>query len=210
MAASKTFICYHYPCPDGIAACLATFIGLTKDVHVTTGVAAAASASNIVFCPMEIYKPESTRVSLARERFNLADTVYIVDFSGGVEFIQTACSRAGRVILLDHHKTAKEELSTLTDPPANLELHFDMLRSGAGIARDYFNISTDAAYVEKFGAPAVERLNRFFALIEDVSCISFIISAVLCNDFMMVSCCSAIFGGTLLRVLKTSALVWPA
>ena len=44
-----------------------------------------------------------------------------------------------RVVVLDHHKTSAAEL---TDPRIselpNLEVHFDMSRSGATVAYDYF------------------------------------------------------------------------
>ena len=35
---------------------------------------------------------------------------YLMDFSGGVEFLLKACALAKRVILIDHHKTAQEDL----------------------------------------------------------------------------------------------------
>jgi oligoribonuclease NrnB/cAMP/cGMP phosphodiesterase (DHH superfamily) len=48
-----------------------------------------------------------------------------------------------RTVVLDHHKTAQEALSNWTDKPENLEIVFDMNRSGAGITWDYFSASHD-------------------------------------------------------------------
>ncbi|KKL76055.1 hypothetical protein LCGC14_2048700 [marine sediment metagenome] len=60
--------------------------------------------------------------------------VFILDFSyprDALEWLGDRC----RVVLIDHHKTSKEDLQDL--PFAN----FDMERSGAGMTWDYFNDS---------------------------------------------------------------------
>lgn len=51
--------------------------------------------------------------------------------------MQGAAAIAKRVVVLDHHKTAYEQLQGVELPP-NVELHMDMHRSGAMIALDYF------------------------------------------------------------------------
>jgi hypothetical protein len=43
-----------------------------------------------------------------------------------------------QVVVLDHHKTAAEQLSADSNHPANLAVCVDMERSGAAIARDFF------------------------------------------------------------------------
>ena len=43
-----------------------------------------------------------------------------------------------RVTLLDHHKTAFEEMESHVDTPKNLEVNLDMHLSGATIALQYF------------------------------------------------------------------------
>lgn len=45
--------------------------------------------------------------------------------------------------MLDHHKTAAEQLADRSALPANVELDIDMSRSGATIARDYFKPAVD-------------------------------------------------------------------
>jgi hypothetical protein len=43
------------------------------------------------------------------------------------------------VIVLDHHKSAKQDLETLMfDPPGNLKITFDMNKSGAMLSWDFF------------------------------------------------------------------------
>lgn len=68
------------------------------------------------------------------------DELFLLDFSGGVAFLLAACARAKRVVLIDHHKTAADDIAALPACPANLDISFvDMKRSGATLARDYFN-----------------------------------------------------------------------
>ena len=62
--------------------------------------------------------------------------VYIVDFSFSRETLLEMSKVAKRVVLLDHHVTAERDLVGLEAP--NLEIHFDMGRSGARMTWDYF------------------------------------------------------------------------
>lgn len=62
--------------------------------------------------------------------------VFIVDFSYPRPVLEALASIATSVVVLDHHKTAEADLAGLEAP--GLEIVFDMQRSGAGIARDYF------------------------------------------------------------------------
>jgi len=57
--------------------------------------------------------------------------VYIVDFAYSREVLLDMKNRAKSLIVLDHHKSAMERLGDLDF------CHFDMNRSGAGIAWDY-------------------------------------------------------------------------
>jgi nanoRNase/pAp phosphatase (c-di-AMP/oligoRNAs hydrolase) len=66
------------------------------------------------------------------------DTVYFMDYTGQPGFPEQVAKSAGKVIVLDHHKTAHESLCGRDDLPDNLEINIDMNRSGATIARDYF------------------------------------------------------------------------
>ncbi len=60
--------------------------------------------------------------------------------------MKTLYALSQRVVILDHHKTAFEELHAPGRVlPSNVEVHMDMERSGATIALDYFKpeLSTD-------------------------------------------------------------------
>lgn len=72
--------------------------------------------------------------------------VYLVDFSYKKGVVQEMCEQAELVVLIDHHKTAIDDLVALTDTgPAvakdNFAWYVDTDRSGAMLAWDYlFNI----------------------------------------------------------------------
>ena len=65
-------------------------------------------------------------------------TVFFLDYTGPPGFVEAVAQVAARVIVLDHHKTAQEHLQGRDDLPASVELHIDMERSGASLARDFF------------------------------------------------------------------------
>lgn len=62
--------------------------------------------------------------------------VVIVDFSYKRPILEAMIREANRIVLLDHHKSAQEDLDGLVDP--KFTVVFDMKRSGAGIAWDSF------------------------------------------------------------------------
>lgn len=74
--------------------------------------------------------------------------VIIVDFSFPLETLQVMAQHAQAVLILDHHKTAAEALSSLEAAPIHydawaknppkLSTVFDMNRSGAGLTWDFF------------------------------------------------------------------------
>lgn len=82
----------------------------------------------------------------------------IVDFSYKAPILHEMAARASTLVILDHHKSAAEDLAGLPPPldgeynpnamlhwqrecnaPASLHALFDMNRSGAGIAWDFFH-----------------------------------------------------------------------
>jgi oligoribonuclease NrnB/cAMP/cGMP phosphodiesterase (DHH superfamily) len=66
------------------------------------------------------------------------DVAYLLDYSGPDGFPQQLAQHVSQVVVLDHHKTAAEQLSDVSTHPANLAVCLDMQRSGAAIARDFF------------------------------------------------------------------------
>jgi len=67
-------------------------------------------------------------------------TVYLLDYAGPPGFAIKIAERVAKCIILDHHKTAAEHLTgpAAASLPANLHVVFDMNRSGAILALDYF------------------------------------------------------------------------
>lgn len=103
------YILYHSPCHDGFGAAYAAWKKFKNEA---------------------IYVP----VNYGRDLPELpnATEVYILDFSYPKEVL-IPLSEKCKVVVLDHHKTAEAQLSGL--PFAQ----FDMKRSGAGMAWDYFH-----------------------------------------------------------------------
>jgi nanoRNase/pAp phosphatase (c-di-AMP/oligoRNAs hydrolase) len=70
----------------------------------------------------------------------LADDVYMVDYSLKRDAVIDLCNRVKRVTIVDHHKTAVEDL--VSEPgnelPSNLTLILDQRVSGAVLAWQYF------------------------------------------------------------------------
>lgn len=65
--------------------------------------------------------------------------VVIVDFSYKLETMKTIAAQAKSLLVLDHHKTALEDLADFDlYGPANTTVKFDMKRSGARMAHDHF------------------------------------------------------------------------
>jgi len=65
--------------------------------------------------------------------------VYILDFSYSADIMREIAERAETVIVLDHHASAEKELLPLLEEGV-IEGEFDMDRSGAGMAWDFFNV----------------------------------------------------------------------
>jgi uncharacterized protein len=98
--------------------------------------------------------------------------VYILDFSFKRDVLIDMASRAKEVILLDHHKTAEEDLRDLSAP--NMSITFDMARSGAKITWDHFFPNTPCWLVDyiqdrdlwKFALPSSSQINCYIQATE--------------------------------------------
>lgn len=113
----KTLVVYHANCPDGRAAAWvmqrhypdATLLARHYDASFDETIRSAAVDAD----------------------------VFYVDFSTSRDSLIKLCAVAKSVTVLDHHKTAREELTAFVDPPKNLRIAFDMSRCGAMLAWDY-------------------------------------------------------------------------
>lgn len=147
---------YHYPCPDGVFAGLAAYLRLAHD------------GRTVRVAPQVSYRSPSERASGVDSSIATDDTVHLLDFSGGVEFILALCARAKSVQIADHHKTAQEDIHALMFSerlPANFTVHIDMTRSGATMARDVYNVHP--VLKARLGDDGAARVLRLFDYIED-------------------------------------------
>ncbi len=69
---------------------------------------------------------------------DLGDEVYILDFSYDYDTIREIGKHSNKVVVLDHHKTAFENLEG-KPYPTNIKVYLDMKRSGAIMAWDFFH-----------------------------------------------------------------------
>ncbi|XP_078440627.1 DHHA1 domain protein [Wolffia australiana] len=163
--ARRSAVLYHYPCPDGAFAALAAHLYFK------------AQSLPTVFIPNTVYNP----VRPENIPFRDVEDVYLLDFIGPPEFVAKISSKAKRVIILDHHKTAVEELSRDDHQKlSNVTMVIDMKRSGATIAYDFFRDKLlkesmvsdhDAINANTLGGLIEEneigRVSRLFKLVED-------------------------------------------
>ncbi|MCP4495059.1 MAG: phosphohydrolase [Gammaproteobacteria bacterium] len=108
----KKLCVYHGNCADGFAAALAVRSAIGKE--------------NIDF-HAGVYQDEPPDVT-ERE-------IIIVDFSYKRPVLIEMAEEAKSILILDHHASAEKDL---VDLPANVTAIFDMRRSGAMMAWDYF------------------------------------------------------------------------
>jgi oligoribonuclease NrnB/cAMP/cGMP phosphodiesterase (DHH superfamily) len=111
----KTYILYHGNCPDGFGAATAAWIKLGEHAEYI-----AVNYGNPV--------PE----------LESGSSVFIVDFSYPRQQLLELAQRMKRVVVLDHHATAQQELAGLELPGDDSEIVFDMNKSGAVLAWEFF------------------------------------------------------------------------
>ena len=110
-------VLYHGRCADGFAAALAAwrfYGGRAQCIGLTHGQVAG----------LQDLPPLAGRY------------VYVLDFAFGPELLSAIDAQAARLLLLDHHKSAAEQLAGFECRCG--AVHFDMHKSGARLAWDYF------------------------------------------------------------------------
>lgn len=116
----KPFLCiYHGNCADGFGAAWAVRHALGDKVEFHAG----------------YYGAEPPDVT--------GRAVLLVDFSYKRPVLEGMVAKAASVTVLDHHKTARDDLLPLLESGV-IEGVFDMERSGAMIAWDYFHAGQEA------------------------------------------------------------------
>lgn len=114
---NKTYIVYHYPCTDGLTAAAAAFLKHPSATYIKHS--------------MERKDDYLKQLNDSQE----TDTIYFLDCAPRLSDIEIL---KGEIIVLDHHKSNKEDLEKLF-ASGEISGIFDMKRSGAGIAWDYFH-----------------------------------------------------------------------
>lgn len=112
---SRPLCIYHGGCDDGFGAAWVVYRELRGEVDFHYG----------------IYQAEPPDCT-GRE-------VLIVDFSYKRAVMERLASQAKSVTVLDHHKSAEEDLRSLLGAPGGVIGQFDMTRSGAAMAWDWFH-----------------------------------------------------------------------
>lgn len=112
---------YHSNCYDGFGAAWAAQEFLAEIV----------GPQNLIILPVSYADDSYPAVGPNEE-------VYMVDFSYKRDKIIEIASKVSELTILDHHKTAKEELAGIDQQLDNVEVVFDMDRSGAVITWEYF------------------------------------------------------------------------
>ena len=110
-------ILYHADCDDGFGAAYAAWLSLGDSAE---------------------YQPVNYGDRIPHDRLT-ARQVFILDFSFPPDVMGDMAQHAARIVLLDHHKSAAAQWTHIESIP-NVELHFDMYRSGAQMAWDYFHV----------------------------------------------------------------------
>lgn len=118
----NTYILYHGNCPDGFGAAWAAWKKL-------------GDAATYLPVQHDLPMPE----------LEAGAQVYIVDFSYPADVLQPLSELMHSIIVLDHHKTAQEglaglpHLDELEAGQGNIGVLFDMEKSGAMLAWEYFH-----------------------------------------------------------------------
>lgn len=151
----KTLCIYHANCADGLGAAWAVYRALGDNVEFHAASYGDNPVGSIGNGAGGWFFPISTEIANR--------DILIVDFSYPLPVLRAMAAEARSVLVLDHHKTAQEDLTTLEpfcgceieyrnpsyseilqaistgDTDANLFAIFDLNRSGAGLTWDYLH-----------------------------------------------------------------------
>lgn len=118
---NRAVVIYHDHCADGFGAAWAFKQLVERDYK-----------EGVKYLPCRYGEVPS----FSKEDMN--SDLYLLDFSFSRTNLLSLAGLFASVTVLDHHKTAAEDLQNWDHGLSNLEIVFDMERSGAGIAWDYF------------------------------------------------------------------------
>eukprot|EP00753_Platysulcus_tardus_P014002 PLAT3973.1.p1 GENE.PLAT3973.1~~PLAT3973.1.p1 ORF type:complete len:343 (-),score=163.98 PLAT3973.1:51-1079(-) len=159
LPSGRVIVVYHYPCPDGAYGALAAWLAL-KELD---------TVGELLFHPMTVWGGADARAGLL-DALTSDTTVLMVDFSGSSKtepLIPAVAAASKRVILIDHHKTAAEELAAMDDMPPNFESTIRMDMSGATLAWQWFESRMGERYAPDLVGADRDRVKELFAYVED-------------------------------------------
>lgn len=156
-------VIYHGNCADGFSAawCFSHYANLLRagkyleDVDKLPPAIEAARHGPIFTYHAGVYQNPPPDVT--------GRVVYLVDFSYRKEVVKEMCAVAEKVWLIDHHKTALEDLAPLytsiggPEKIANLGVYVDLRRSGAMLAWDFLFNDGDIGKEIEPSAPGYQR-----------------------------------------------------
>lgn len=132
----KTYILYHGHCYDGFGAAFAAWLRFEDEA---------------TYIPVSYGQPIP--------EMEKSSVVYIVDFSYPKNTLLDLMTTHHKVVVLDHHHTAQNDLKDLiVSPPYGAVVRFDMEKSGAVMACEYFHEDIKCE---------VNQLGEFFAYLQD-------------------------------------------
>lgn len=126
---NSTIVLYHGAgCADGFGAAWAA--------HKALG-----SGSDVLYLPM------TYSTNLPAEIDGTVSRIFILDFSFSRENMLKLAGLADQVVCLDHHHTAEQALDGLDGSVPGLTVQFDMDKSGAVLAWEYFHPGKPIPYL---------------------------------------------------------------
>lgn len=114
---NKTWVLYHAPCNDGFGAAWAS----KRALHNRC----------VNYVPMNYHSPMPDSISCG-------DVIYMLDYCRNDPEELKELSDKCPIIILDHHKSAKEICKSIKDI-STVDLFFDMDKSGSILSWEYFN-----------------------------------------------------------------------
>lgn len=136
----KPLILYHSGCMDGSGAALAAWMKFRD---------------NAVYMPINYGEVIIEFGQKLNDEPILDREIYLLDFCFKANTLSRLVKMAKTVIVIDHHKTAKEELdkvlgSSWDTAPQNLQIVFDLERSGAVLSWMTFHPGTEVPSMLKY------------------------------------------------------------
>lgn len=114
-------VIYHGKCPDGFGAALAAYLVLGDDAEYLAAEYRHAPPASVA-----------------------GRCVFILDFSYAPEVLERMANEAEKLVLLDHHQSAKEKVDGYQMRCTGCKplFRFDLTKSGARLAWEYFHPGT--------------------------------------------------------------------